>query len=69
MSSNGNLVLTAETRRQCLNITVVNDDIQEPTETAIFTPMPSFARYNVQGGSVTVLVLDSGESWRKVFDG
>ena len=62
LSSNGRLVLTALGETQCSDFMVVNDDVREPNETAILTPMVSGDLIHGDVTNFKILINDDGDS-------
>ena len=53
--------LTELGSRQCINISIVNDDLRERNETFIVTPVPLDSDDVVVGGPFTAVILDDGD--------
>lgn len=62
LSSNGRIVLTALGVAQCINVTVINDDVREPDEMVVLKAEPQNPRDEVVGvGEFTVVIMDDGD--------
>ena len=61
LSSNGELTFTELRTTQCINLTVVNDDVQEMNETVMITPSPVNPLDTVVGGGYNVSIMDDGD--------
>ena len=62
LSSGGTVVLTAEEPVQCINISVVNDDVREFNETASLVIIPQDPVDQVAEGNFTmIIIVDDGD--------
>ena len=62
LSSGGTVVLTAEQPLQCVNISVVNDDVREFNETASLVIIPQDPVDRVAEGNFTmIIIVDDGD--------
>ena len=62
LSSNGRIVLTALGVAQCINVTVINDDVREPDEMVVLKAEPQNPRDEVVGvGKFTIVIMDDGD--------
>ena len=62
LSSNGVIVLTAIGVAQCINVTVVNDDVREPDEMVVLKAEPQNPQDEVIGiGEFTIVIMDDGD--------
>ena len=62
LSSGGTVVLTAEQPIQCVNISVMNDDVREFNETASFIIIPQDPVDQVAEGNFTmIIIVDDGD--------
>ena len=46
---------------QCINITVVNDDVRESNETATIIPLPLASRDEIVGEHFIIIIIDDGD--------
>ena len=46
---------------QCINITVVNDDVRESNETATIIPLPLVSRDEIVGEPFIIVITDDGD--------
>lgn len=59
---NGAIVLPALGVIQCINVTVINDDVREPNETLILQPEPYNPLDEVVGvEQFTIVIIDDGD--------
>lgn len=62
LGSNGAIVLMALGATQCINVTVVNDDVREPDEMVVLKAEPQNPRDEVIGiGEFTIVIMDDGD--------
>ena len=61
LSDNARVNLTSLGETECINITVVNDDVREINETLFLRPMSTNSRDMVTGVNFTLVVLDDGD--------
>lgn len=45
----------------CINVTIVNDDVREPNETVMLSPIPGIPTDRVVGENFTMVILDDGD--------
>ena len=46
---------------ECINVSVVNDDVRESNETATIIASPLFSRDEVVGGPFIIVLIDDGD--------
>ena len=62
LSSNGTVVLTLEQPVQCINVTVMNDDVRESNETALLVLVPEEGADQIaEGNFSTIIIIDDGD--------
>ena len=62
LSSDGTVVLTLEQPVQCINVTVVNDDVRESNETALLVLVPEEGADEIaEGNFSTIIIIDDGD--------
>ena len=61
LGDNARVNLTSLGETECINITVVTDDVREINETLFLRPMSTNSRDMVTGVNFTLVVLDDGD--------
>ena len=61
LSDDARVNLTSLGQTECVNITVVNDDVRESNETLFLRPVSTISRDMVTGVNFTLVILDDGD--------